>query len=475
MGVSQPSRRLSGQRIAVAICCGALVLPVLSPVVRAQDEAGGVKMTLGVQSSLRSDSNYSLSAPGNGRGTVFDTRLSFGLTSETRASSLSFTAATTARAAKLPAPAGTVNGIEDPTLTLAYTRTGARSRLDVNARYNKADLDFVDPLTDQILIEDPSAPGNFILTNVTGTRTALRYGAGLETGIDMPVGLRLRYDHSELDYAGTVGTSLYDTETDSVSATLRMDLSPATQVSLTASASDYTAANTANTNRDTRSLSFGLAHQLDEVTQLTASIGQSRIVTDSTGGRVVREGTTFGLGASRAFAVGQLGLNYARSVDTNGSRDTLSLTHARETQLAQVNMSLGLTRGSAGSTAVIANTAVSRDLAHGKLSFSLARTVSTDDSLNDVLSTRASATYAHEIDSLSSIAFGVTYARTEDGGAGATAQTDRSSLKVTYNRALTEDWQMSAGVEHRRLDRATGTASGNAIFVTLGRSFDLRP
>ena len=474
MGVSQPSRRRTGQRLAVAACCGALVLPALSPV-RAQDDNGGVKMTLGVQSSLRSDSNYAMSTPGNGRGTVFDTRLSFGLTSETRASTLSFTAATTARAAKLPAPAGSVTGVEDPTLTLSYTRTGARSRLDVNARYNKADLDFVDPLTDQILIADPSNPGNFILTNATGTRTALSYGAGIETGIDMPVGLTLRVNRSEIDYAGTVGASLYDTKTDSATATVRMDLSPSTQASLTVSATDYTARNATRTTRDTRALSLGLTHQFDEATQMTASVGRSRIVNDSLAGTVVREGTTYGLSASRAFAVGQVGLSYARSIDTNGSRDTLSLTHARETALSRMNLSLGLSKGSAGTTAVIANAAVSRDLARGRLNLSLARSVSTDDALNDVLSTRASASYAHEINDVSSMSFGVTFARTEDGGAGATAQTDRSSVNITYNRALTEDWQMSAGVEHRRLDRTTGTASGNAVFVTLGRSFDLRP
>ncbi|MEC9310274.1 MAG: hypothetical protein VYA97_00825, partial [Pseudomonadota bacterium] len=109
------------------------------------------------------------------------------------------------------------------------------------------------------------------------------------------------------------------------------------------------------------------------------------------------------------------------------------------------------------------------------LGLSLSRGVSTNDALEDVLTTRINANYSHEIDTVSSVDFGVSFARVEDGGAGTTAESDRSTISVTYTRALTQDWQMSAGVEHRRYHRAAGTAQGNAVFVTLGRSFDIRP
>ncbi|MBY6159171.1 hypothetical protein [Pseudooceanicola nitratireducens] len=368
-----------------------------------------------------------------------------------------------------------MSDIEDPTLSLSYSRNGSRSRLNLNARYNRADLDYIDPLRDPILIEDPNAPGTLILTAATGIRTTLGYGVGFETGIDMPVGFSLNLNHSERDYSGTLGGSLYDNETDSVSATVRLTLTPNTVANVSASMTDYTARDAAATRRDTRSLIFGLSHNLGEILQLNASIGTSRIEITQFGGTTLRAGTTFGLGATRALPTGQLGLNYSRSLDTNGNRDTLQLSHNRETPVLNAGFSLGLTRGSAGTTSVIANANISRDLLRGKFGLSLSRSVATNDALEDVLTTRLNANYNHEIDAVSSVDFGVSFARVEDGGAGTTAESERSTISVTYNRALTEDWQMSAGVEHRRYHRAAGTAQGNAVFVTLGRSFDIRP
>lgn len=476
MGVRQKAGLGIGQRFAVVACCGALILPALSPVL-AQDSAqdGGLQMTLGVRSTLRSDSNYSLSNPSNGRGTVFDTQLSFGLISETRNSRLAFTASTTARAARLPAPAGSVSGIEDPLFQLNYSREGARSSLTLNARYNRADLDFVDPLTDQVLIADPSAPGGLTLVNATGTRTNLQYGLGFRTGIDMPVGLNLQLNHRELDYSGTVGPSLYDTQTDSATLGLRFDLTPAMTANVTLSASDYVARDAASTRRENRSLSFGLSQNVSEALNLSANVGLSRNTTTRLGASTLREGATFALAATRNLPTGNVGLSYSRSIDSNGNRDTLRVSHSQETQLLSAAMSLGLTRGSSGTTSIVANANISRDFARGELSASLSRGVTTNDSLNDVLTTRANAAYTHNINPVSSLAFGVTFARTEDGGTGVTTTTDRSSVNITYNRALTEDWDMSAGFEHRRLTNTAGTAQGNAVFVSLGRSFDLRP
>lgn len=473
MGESRTSSLRPGQGAVVLACCSALALSAVAPVL-AQDE-GGLKLSFGISSTLRSDSNYALATPSNGRGTVFDTNLSFGLESVTRTSSLSFRAATTARTARLPAPAGNTSGFEEPTLQLAYTRQGARSRLSFSARYNQADLDFLDPLRDPILIADPTLPGGLALVTETGQRTNLQYSLGFETGIDSPVGFSLQASRRELDYTNTVSPNLFDTETDSLSASLRLDLTPASRLTLTGSATDYEAANTVNTRRENRSLGLGYSAQLDEATELSARIGWSEVRVEETGGTTLREGMTFGFGASRALAVGSLGVSYDRSLDSNGARDTINLRHTRETQTLDIGLGLGLTRGTTGTTSVIADVSLEKALPRGAFTFGLSRSVATNNNLADVLYTRANASYTHEIDTLSSVSLGATYARTEDGGAGNTATSSRSALSVTYNRALTEDWRMSAGYEHRRLQNTTGDTSGNAIFVTLGRSFEFRP
>lgn len=477
MGETMLSRRKTGLRLTALACCGGLALPFVAPLY-AQDE-GGVKMTLGVSSTLRSNSNFSLSNPNRGSGTVFSTDLSFGVETRNSVSALSFDASTTARYANLPAPTGTVSGFEDPTLRLAYSREGARSRLSFNALYNKADLDFVDPLRDPVLIEDPTAPGGVTLVSDTGSRTNQQVSFGIQTGIGGPLGLSANFSHRELDYQGTLSPSLYDTENTSVSATLRADLTPTTQFNLTGSASDYTASDAVATTRENRSVSLGLSQQVDDITSVSASVGWSSVETIQTVGvsRVptLREGTTYSLSATRELGLGSLSLSYGQSIDTNGSRDTLNLRHQRAFQTGAIDFGIGVTRGSAGSLQTIADISWQQELPRGSISASLSRGVSTNDALADVLSTRASATYNRELSEVASMSFGVNLARTEDGGVGATTTTTRSGVSVSYNRALTEDWNLSTGVEHRRLEDAAGEASDNAIFVTLGRSFEFRP
>lgn len=474
MGENMPSRRKAGQRLTALACCGGLALSPVSPL-HAQDE-GGLSMTFGISSSLRASSNFALSSPSQGSSTIFSTDLSFGLESSNSYSTLTLDASATARAARFPAPTGNTSGFGDANLRLGYTRQGAHSSLSFSALYNEADLDFIDPLRDPVLIADPTAPGGVTLVNDTGTRTNQQVSLGFETGIDMPLGMSASFSHRRLDYVGTISPSLYDTETTSASATVRATVTPTTQLSLTGSATDYTASDALATMRENRSLSLGLSQQVDAITSLTASLGWSQVrTTRNVGAPILNEGTTFSLGASREIATGSVSLSYGRSIDTNGNRDTLNLRHQREFQTGGIDLGIGLTRGSAGTTQAIADIRWTQELPRGAISASLSRGVSTNDALADVLSTRASANYTHEISEISSMSFGVNLARTEDGGAGATTTTTRSGVTVSYNRALTQDWNLSAGVEHRRLDDAGGQASDNALFVTLGRSFDFRP
>ena len=450
-----------------------------APPTLAQDDDGGLRMSFGLQSTLRSQSNYSMTPAGSGRGTTFDTDLSFRLNSKTRAQSLDLQLGAVARMARLPAPAGNVSGVEDPSLRLSYSREGARSRLTFSGNYRRADLDFLNPLADPILIDDPSAVNGVSLVNQTGSRDSLQMNPGFVTGIDMPVGLSLQASTRRIDYSGTVSPSLYDTQRDTVSGRLRLDLTPTTELGLSLSSSTNRSSNTTSTRQTSQNAGLDLAHQVGERLTLSANLGYSQTETRQTvlGAPVVtaREGMTFGLGVRQALPTGNIGVNYARSVDANGNRDTVNLTYARQMQTLKINLGVGLTRGVAGTTATTASASATQELARGAITFSLDRSVSTNDSLQDVLATRARLNVRHNITETSGVDFGVSYARNEDGGSGALATTSRSSVTMAYRHKLTKDWNLRTGIEHRHQTTAAGTATGNTFFVTLGRSFEYRP
>jgi hypothetical protein len=436
-------------------------------------------MRFGLSSTLRSQSNYAMTPAGSGRGTTFDTDLSFGLISKTRVQSLDLQLGAVARMARLPAPAGNVSGVEDPSLKLSYSREGARSRLTFSGNFRRADLDFLNPLADPILIDDPTAVDGVSLVNQTGSRDSLQMNLGFVTGVDMPVGLSLRASTRRIDYSGTVSPSLYDTQKDTVSGRLRLNLSPTTELGLSLSSSTNRSSNTTSTRQTSQAAGLDLVHEVGERLTLSANLGYSQTETRQTilGAPVVtaREGTTFGLGLRQALPTGNIGVTYARSVDANGNRDTVNLRYARQMQRLKVNLNLGLTRGVASTTATIASASFTQDLARGAITFGLDRSVSTNDSLEDVLATRARLNIRHDITETSGVDFGVSYARNEDGGSGSLATTSRSAVTMAYRHKLTKDWNLRTGVEHRNQTTATGTATGNTIFVTLGRSFEYRP
>jgi hypothetical protein len=54
--------------------------------------------------------------------------------------------------------------------------------------------------------------------------------------------------------------------------------------------------------------------------------------------------------------------------------------------------------------------------------------------------------------------------------------TSRADLRATYRRDLTRDWQLSTGYEYRiREESDIGEATSNRVFLTLERSFAVRP
>lgn len=442
----------------------------------AQEESA-LRMIFGVDSTLRADDNFDLDVDSEGDTVLWDTKLSFGLISETRTSRLALDLGATARLADFPD--GTTSGFEAPSARLSYSRESARSRISVDANWNKADIRFLSPFADPVLILDEETEEPVLVTD-PGSRTRSDIGLRYETGIDMPVGLVLTARRNELRYSDTLDPDYYDRETDSLSARLRLRFSPVTTGSVTASQTLYSAEDDENTDRETRRIDLGLTHEIDAATRLEAALGTARIETTETVGglrqRDVDEGLNASLALSRALVNGSLRLSYARSTGTTGDRDTLRLGRSLDLPRGALTFGVGASQGEGGDTALVGDIAFTQQWTRDAFSLNLARSVRTNDDDEDVLTTRLSAGWEHEIGALSSLSLDMAYTHVEDGGAGTATERERANLQLAYNRALAQDWQLSAGYEHR-LDREEGDpdARSNAVFVTLKRRFSIRP
>jgi hypothetical protein len=102
--------------------------------------------------------------------------------------------------------------------------------------------------------------------------------------------------------------------------------------------------------------------------------------------------------------------------------------------------------------------------------------VRTSDRSNELRSTQASVGYDYQINSLSSVGISANFAELARSGGPQLNDTTRSDLRATYRYALTRDWQLSTGYEYRIRDEDDiGEATSNRIFLTLQRSFSVRP
>lgn len=439
-------------------------------------EEGGLRMVFGVDSTLRADDNFDLDVDPEGDTVLWDTRLSFGLISQTRMSRLAVNLGSTLRMADFPD--GTDSGFEAPSARLSYSREGARSRISMDANWQNADIRFLSPFDDQVLILDEET-GEPLLVSDPGSRERIDFGLRYETGIDAPLGLVLTARHNELNYSDTLDNDYYDRETDTFSAQLRLRFSPVTTGFVTASQTNYSDDDTDQTDRETRRIGVSLAHDIDPATQVRASLGTVRIdKTETVGGGVrvndVDEGLDASLALSRDLTNGSARLSYTHSAGATGDRDTLRVGRAMDLPRGTLSFNIGASQGDSGNTALVADIAYTQTLVRDSFNLSLARAVTGDD--DDVLTTRLRAGWDHEIGELSSLSLDLAYTHVEDGGAGDTTERERANLQLAYNRALTEDWRLSAGYEHRLYDTENQPeARSNGVFVTLKRSFSIRP
>ena len=243
---------------------------------------------------------------------------------------------------------------------------------------------------------------------------------------------------------------------------------------------DFSADDAEQTDRQTSSVNLGLTQVLTQVDTLDLSLGFQQIETEETIGGTRQSDTETGV-------IGSLSLNRELTRGTIGTTFEVDQSENGQTATWQVNRALPLPRGSlafsVGATRDVANNIVpsgrlnfTHELPRSTLTASLSQDVRTSDRSNELRTTQASVGYDYAINSLSNISVSANFAELARSGGPQLNDTTRTDLRATYRRNLTRDWQLSTGYEYRIRDEDTvGKAASNRIFLTLQRSFAVRP
>ncbi len=434
---------------------------------------GGLQVDIGITSTMTIDDNFQLQPTSSGTSTIWDNRLNFDLSSITGVQDFNLTGSGVFRFADIPGRS--ISGFEDPTLRLRYRLDGVNSQLTLTGRFRHVDREFLDPF--QIEQEETNANGFYA---GGGTVTFKNASLNWVTGINDPLTFSLGLSHDEKDYdAAAIASNarLFDTESDSVNANVSMKLSPLTSLRFGAGLTDYSAQDTVLTQRTTTDYTIGVVQDINPVLVLDAQVGYTEVETDTTLGSTRRDGATGAVKLTQTLPNGSAFGSLDSTLNQNGTRTTLRFGRDLQLPLGNFSASLGGTKTPSGDTHVVATLAYSRQLKSSDISVALNRSVSTNSLNEDVLDTRLTVGYGYEIDNNSRLNLALNWGRSESAGIGAAPTIDRTSLRASYSRDLTQDWALTGGVQlrHRSDSTIAGDAQSNSVFLTLDRTFSYRP
>lgn len=388
---------------------------------------GGVQVNLGVTLGVETQSNRALDTSDPGRSSTATMGLSLGVLSETRTQRFSFDLGGDLRG--LNGPGSTNSGFANPSVELSYDRTSAAARLSLSASVRETDL------VDEGLIFDETTQA-FTFADGTAIRRRTDLSAQLDWRDDAPLGFGLMALLEDNSYRDGVATGIGGT-----------------------------------TLNDTRRVTFGATARLDinEATQLNVGLNHSDFEVDGTPGSRSTWNLTNNLTITRPD--GALTFSFNITETEEGTRIATNVGRSLEYPLGIVSGEIGVTRGVTGDMFLSGGVNLTRALPRGNLSLGLARNVNSSG-LEDTEQVQTSVTfgYLHEINPLSSLSLDADWA--DVSRTNSNSDTISATISATYNRELTQDWNMNVGIRHRFLDdEVTGTARSNELFLNLQRDF----
>ena len=364
----------------------------------------------------------------------------------------------------------------DPTYDLSYVRDTGRSRLSFSVNFSEIDIDSLRTLEDDAgTIFDEST----LIVSEEGSRERLRTNVGLELGLNDPIGGEIRYRYDDTFFTNVTDPDLEDTRIDEFSGSLRLDVDRVLSFSLDGQWQRTQTIGTLEEDEVRTRLGGGFEWQARPALSLDGSIAYARIATDTTNlgvtSREERDGINVAFGADLSRPNGSYSFDLDRTLNTIGFVTTVEV--GRQFDLprgASISAMIGATELPNGEVFPIGSFNYDRDTANGNLGFSLSRSAAVND--DDEAVERTILTGSYQLDLPRDAGLSLSGRLTESDFTLAT-DPDISSMRLSlnYNRPLTEDWGLGAGLS-RQLTREDGIGDeiDNILFLSLERRFTFR-
>lgn len=392
-------------------------------------QEGGRVMSFDVSQRLEAESNPDAEPDGGDASLVSTTELGFGMTTSTPTTSLGLNLDARLRQAFDDSEGPTLEG---PDATIDYSTRAANASFEASLAYSERDISYIDrfnPDGDDAIDGFPDDRSDL---EGEGTRQSLRFSARAEYGLRDPFGLALTVQARDLSYEDVTSEELEDSRAYSTELETRFDLRPTLQV--------------------------------------TSSLGYQHV----TEGGVEEE--TVGIGAGVSLLRPNVTYSFGGLVDIVEGEPRVGLTAGFGGALPRggtYEASLGVTRTIDDNLVLTADGSYTAPLTPlSQLELQVERSVSDDIDEGEQVTTALDAIYTREMTPLTQLSLEAGLLRESDSS-GDNASTD-ARLATSVTRQLTRDWGLSAGVSHEYSDDEAGSASSNAIFVQIGRSFVTR-
>lgn len=471
------ARAVKKRALITGTAIAALLAYVTNPS-QAQDD-GGLRVSLGVQQSFSYGDNLALGVPGSatnpeqGTTSLSTTAFALNLESITRVDTFRFQLGGSLRYGSTPVGTTIDTGFVDPFVALSYLREGARSRFSFALDIDESDVSLARPLWDfsdeDNVISPPRDLGDLTGTGIRRSQTAQ---LSFETGIDAPIGMRFTASRAGLRYRNVTSGGLTDSDRDTLGLSTFFRFRQATTgvVDLRWTRFDPRDGTPVS---ETQTVEVGFDHELPTEGRINARVGYTDGDPNNTGAAAGSTGVTGSLNYVHPLTNGQLTAAYTLRRTDSGQINTLEVGRSLDLPRGQLQFQIGATELSGGSAEPTGSLSWTHEMPTSQMTLRLNRTVASDIDNQSRFTTTLAAEYRKELTSLSSIS--ANFSVFVQDGTAASNKVTRRDAALTYTHALTEDWNLDAGLSMRVRNEATvGRASSEQVFISLSRRFDLR-
>ena len=440
---------------------------LLGPVaLLAQD--GGLQGTFRLGQELRYDDNPDFDAGGSQEEISARTNLSFNLDSTTSSQSLSL-----ALGGAIDVPLNdrddTISSNDDvdfvdPFARLSYSRQNRNAALRLSGFYRLADVNdtLPDDFDPEDVIFDP------------GEREDYGVSLGFDFGRQAPFGGSLEFSQRERNFRDTNDPGLFDTSEYEIAGRLNFQITPRFTASLIGSRDVYDADDSVSTYEVTTAYGVGGSLIVNRTLEVNGEILQDNIDTERTTGDTETDGIGVILGSRQELQNGGFSLDFSSRVRFTGRRSELSFSRDMATPTGSFSYGIGITQSENTDLAPLFKLTYVQDRTDGALSIDLQQGVRVDDEDRDVIDSRLSVNYSHQVNSLSSWSAGVRFANTIVQSDDSDSR--RLDLNARYSHDVGQDWSLVGGFTHSRgWDENTSDRVRNIVFLSLEKDFSFRP